>query len=310
MHILDSERIQLISVAKMYYEENLTQNDIAARMGISRPSVSKLLTRARECGIVSITVNDNVMDDDTAALLRELCQKFQLEGGLIAGKKLGFHAILKQTALYLGLAVQAKQNIGLGWGAPLGYVVREMATNTFKASPGMVCPLIGKAPVPSEHYNVNEMVASFAQSSGKESVGVKEKAFAVSREDKQAAEKQPEYSNLLLKWRELDIALMAIQNYPSSPDEATEMRFGDVLRRQHAVGSFLSYFYNVHGDVISGENDFTCRMSLADLRHCKSVYAIGYGAQTDSVIGALRTGIFTHVLLTEEQARQAVEVNR
>jgi len=309
MHILDSERMQLISVAKMYYEQNLTQNDIAARMGISRPLVSKLLTQARECGIVSITVNDNVMDDDNTILLRELCQKYQLDGGLVVSSKLDFHAILKQTAMYLGLEAQAKYNLGLGWGSPLGYVVKEMAATAFKPSSGVVCPLIGKAPVPNEHYNINEMTASLAQTLGKESCSIKEGAFAVSREDKQAAEKKPEYVSISLRWRALDMALIALQNYPSSPDEATEMRFGDVLRRQHAVGSFLSYFYNVHGDIISGEHDFTCRMSLADLRHCKSVYAIGYGAQPESVIGALHTGIFTHALLTEKQAKAAMQNN-
>ena len=47
MQILDSERMQLINVAKMYYEENLTQNEIAQRLGVSRPLVSKMLTKAR-----------------------------------------------------------------------------------------------------------------------------------------------------------------------------------------------------------------------------------------------------------------------
>jgi len=306
MHILDSERIQLICVAKMYYEEDLTQNDIAQRLGISRPMVSKMLARAKECGIVSITVNANVMNDDNAALLRELCQKFKLKGGLIVSKESDFHAVLRQAAIYLGLEAQTEYNIGLGWGSPLGYLIKEMATHDFKASTGVVCPLIGKAPVPNEHYNVNEMVEALAQSLGRKSYTIKEKAFVVSREDKQSVEKKADYTNLLLKWRELDMALLALQNYPSSPDEATEMRFGDVLHRQHAVGSFLSYFYNVQGDIISGEHDFTCRMSLADLRHCRTVYGIGYGAQQDSIIGALRTGLFTHILLTEEQAKKAI----
>ena len=79
------------------------------------------------------------------------------------------------------------------------------------------------------------MVKSMAQSLGRRSYSIEEKAFAVSREDKVAAENKSAYMGMLLKWRELDMAIMAVQNYPPSPDEATEMRFGDVLRRQHAV---------------------------------------------------------------------------
>ena len=307
MQILDSERMQLINIAKMYYEANMTQNDIAKRLGISRPLVSKMLTKARECGIVSITVNDNVMDDTNAILLQDLCQKFQLDGGLIIHDTLTFHDMIRQTAVYLGMESQLEYNVGLGWGSPLGYVVKEMANNAFKQSPGTVSPLIGRPLVSNEHYAINEMVKSLAQSLGRNSYTIKEKAFAVSREEKMAAENKASYMGMLLKWHELDMAIMAVQNYPSSPDEATEMRFGDVLRRQHAVGSFLSYFYNIHGDVISGENDFTCRISLADLRHCHKVYAIAYDAQVNSVIGALYTGLFTHVLLTEKQAKEIVE---
>lgn len=310
MQILDSERMQLINVAKMYYEANLTQSDIAKRLGISRPLVSKMLTKARECGIVSITVNDNVMDDTNAMLLQDLCQKFQLDGGLILHGTEDFHAVLRKTAIYLGLESQSEYNIGLGWGSPLGYVVKEMAHNAFKQSPGTVSPLIGRPPVSNEHYAINDMVKSMAQSLGRRSYSIEEKAFAVSREEKIEAENKSAYMGMLLKWRELDMAIMALQNYPSSPDEATEMRFGDALRKQHAVGSFLSYFYNIHGDVISGENDFTCRISLADLRHCHRVYAIGYGAKIDSILGALHTGIFTHVLLLEKQAREIVNKSK
>ena len=50
------ERNELIAAAKLYYEENLTQAEVAARLGVSRPTVSKMLTRAREAGIVHIEV--------------------------------------------------------------------------------------------------------------------------------------------------------------------------------------------------------------------------------------------------------------
>ena len=112
MQISDSDRMQLINVAKMYYEANMTQQDIAQRLGVSRPLVSKMLTKARECGIVSITVNDNVMDDANAVLLQDLCQKFQLDGGLIIRDDLDFHAIIRKTAVYLGMECQSEYNIG------------------------------------------------------------------------------------------------------------------------------------------------------------------------------------------------------
>lgn len=48
---------RMVNVARLYYEQNMTQNEIAKMLGISRPLVSILLTEARACGVVSITIN-------------------------------------------------------------------------------------------------------------------------------------------------------------------------------------------------------------------------------------------------------------
>ncbi len=48
---------RMVNVARLYYEQNMTQNEIAKELGISRPLVSILLTEARTCGIVTITIN-------------------------------------------------------------------------------------------------------------------------------------------------------------------------------------------------------------------------------------------------------------
>ena len=48
---------RMVNVARLYYEQNMTQNEIAKMMGISRPLVSILLTEARACGVVTITIN-------------------------------------------------------------------------------------------------------------------------------------------------------------------------------------------------------------------------------------------------------------
>lgn len=48
---------RMVNVARLYYEENMTQNEIAKKLGISRPLVSILLTEARACGVVTITIN-------------------------------------------------------------------------------------------------------------------------------------------------------------------------------------------------------------------------------------------------------------
>ena len=56
-NIIEDERMML-RVSDMYYNKNMSQQDIANKLSISRPTISKLLSAAREHGIVTITVSD------------------------------------------------------------------------------------------------------------------------------------------------------------------------------------------------------------------------------------------------------------
>lgn len=55
---MEDKMKQCIKIAKMYYEENLGQKEIADELDISRPTVSRQLNYAREMGIVEITIHD------------------------------------------------------------------------------------------------------------------------------------------------------------------------------------------------------------------------------------------------------------
>ena len=81
---------------------------------------------------------------------------------------------------------------------------------------------------------------------------------------------------------------MSICGYPAVPDEATATRFGNALEQQKAVGSFLSYYYNQRGEFISGNNDYCMHIPLAG---------------KNALLGALATGLFTNLVVSEEQAK-------
>lgn len=69
------DRITLI--ATLYYKDKLSQQEIAKKLNISRPWVSKLLTRAEELGIVKIEIESPILGN--TQLEQQLCDKYQLE---------------------------------------------------------------------------------------------------------------------------------------------------------------------------------------------------------------------------------------
>ena len=54
----NNELQMLLQVARLYYERDMTQQEIAGRLNITRQKVSRLLLAARADGIVQITIND------------------------------------------------------------------------------------------------------------------------------------------------------------------------------------------------------------------------------------------------------------
>ena len=55
----DYKRIELlVKVAKLYYENDYSQEMIAKKLGLSRPYISKLLNESKSNGIVKVQVID------------------------------------------------------------------------------------------------------------------------------------------------------------------------------------------------------------------------------------------------------------
>ena len=70
---------RLALVARRYYLEDKKQSDIAAELGVSRPLISRMLSEARELGVVEITIH--APGETAAALLRRLSEPTSLPGG-------------------------------------------------------------------------------------------------------------------------------------------------------------------------------------------------------------------------------------
>ena len=61
MNLVDNSKQELsVEVARLYYQSDYSQQQIAAQLGISRPTISRLLKYAKEKGYVTITITDPI----------------------------------------------------------------------------------------------------------------------------------------------------------------------------------------------------------------------------------------------------------
>jgi DNA-binding transcriptional regulator LsrR (DeoR family) len=83
MAIENSDDIRLIvKVAQLYYEQDMTQAQIARELGIYRTTISRLLKRGREQGIVTIAINYDY--NENLWLEQQLKAKFGLKEAVVA----------------------------------------------------------------------------------------------------------------------------------------------------------------------------------------------------------------------------------
>lgn len=75
---MESDKLtKAIEAAKMYYLFDYNQNEIAKKLGVSRPTVSRLLQQAKSEGIVQIKIIDSTID--VKELSAQLEQTFKLK---------------------------------------------------------------------------------------------------------------------------------------------------------------------------------------------------------------------------------------
>ena len=95
---------QLLAVAKMYYEQGLTQQEIAEKVFLSRSHVSRMLKEARALGIVEIIIRSPF--ENHVSLEISLAERFGMEKILVAytentGPREEFNSVCSMGASYL-----------------------------------------------------------------------------------------------------------------------------------------------------------------------------------------------------------------
>ncbi|MCL4393365.1 MAG: MarR family transcriptional regulator, partial [Chloroflexi bacterium] len=162
---MDNDRLELLAeIASLYYEENLSQDEIATRTGYSRSMVSRLLTDARKQGMVEIRVR------------HPIGRRFDLERELQAGLGLKAVRVVMRGALEhpemlrrLGRAaaqlveelVYDDMSVGVSWGTGVFETVNALRSGTHSGV--HVLQMIGSLGTPDPQIDGPELARRMAR---------------------------------------------------------------------------------------------------------------------------------------------------
>ena len=119
-----------MQVARLYYYQGMTTEAVAREMGISRPAVSRLLTFARQSGLVEIRVHDP--ENQPQHLEREICDRYKLRAVRVVKVPLNSREdewltrVAAFTANHLNGLIHSDMTVGVAWGNTLDAVSRRL----------------------------------------------------------------------------------------------------------------------------------------------------------------------------------------
>lgn len=293
---------KLAYVARRYYLEDQKQSDIAQEMKVSRPLISRMLSEARELGIVEITIHEP--GAKATRMLERLRSSSSIRGGVLVEDGADNDAtnrLLSQGAVELIRQLGARR-LGVGWGYLIGQLVTWLEENPQPNSTVTdICPLVGNASIPARHYQSNETVRLMAQQLGAAPHFLYLPALPESLEEKQLLCSTEVYRQIYQQWEEIDTALVNIGDHPSSPDFASLVRYGNMLQQQRACGRMLIYYFNEEGVVIQSEQDPAIQIPIDLLKHCPNIIGVcSANTSVKALRGAVRSGFFTHIVARSE----------
>jgi DNA-binding transcriptional regulator LsrR (DeoR family) len=300
-----ASRTLLHTVAKMHYVSDMPQVEIARRLDLSTATVSRLIKRAREEGIVRIEVRELAAED---AIASELAGRLGLQqaivvdsthdGGGIAALAAPVHALL-QT---LGLG--ADSVMAIGWGRTVWEVVRSGMPRL----PGVtLVPCSGGLDELAQHYQVNEFLRVTAEQTGGVPRFIHAPYLPADRLREFIVSDKATARNLEL-WDRIDVALVGI-----GPPYAAEPAVGGPTSAPRdpglatAAGDVLRHYYDAEGQPLTWAGESRLLAVTPDqLRRTPIVIgAAASRAKATSILGAARARLI-NVLVTDLRAAEAV----
>lgn len=299
------ERLPIAEIARMYYEHDKNQEEIAKEFGTSRSTISRVLKRARDLGIVRFTIVDpnsacsqiSIQLQKKLGLRRAVVVEGDPDSDDLTRRDLGM-----KSAELLNRMVQDNYIIGTCWGSTLYELVCAL---TPKAVTGVqVVQFVGTVGGLLPHTHSDQLARMIAQAfNGKWHV-LPAPAVVQNGDSLQTFINEPQIEGVLELGKRSDIALTGIG---LCDENALLARAGYITRREMqqlrslgAVGEIGCRFYDSSGNQCRSEvNDRTISISLADLKRIPVKIGIAAGLHKVSAIMGAIAGDYIDVLVTD-----------
>ena len=297
----------LLRVAWFYYKDELTQDEIARRLSVSRASVGRMLDRARKVGLVSINLNAEHLD--AFEVSSQLRRTFNLTEALVVpdhDKEPADHHQLNMRlglggAQFMGTHLRPGGTLGVGWGETVSRVIASV--NFGAVGPVHMVTLTGG--VDGYLQTILSKGEGGAEPEATTATVIPTPIVASTPKLAAALKAEPAIQQVLKQACDVDQAIVGVGT-PAADATIVQMGYLEaddarLLRDRGVVGDILGQFFDADGTVVSlAIHERRIGIELSDLASIPKVVGVAGGLhKAEAILGALRGG-FLDVLVTNE----------
>jgi len=312
--VAETNSALLTSVARMYYLDGLGQSEIAQIYGVSRSKVSRLLTEARDKGIVRISVDE--YDPRNRDLERQLRERFGLQHVIVVQGMGGSDANIRRTVAYFAAPTVAEwvgthRTVGIAGGRTLGELVQALEAPPNGEEPEVV-QLMGTIGSNPSSIDASELSRTLAWRFGGTVQTITAPAFVSDARTRELFLSHSQIRPVWSSFASMDLALVGIGTLEESVFvERKVLDASDLvaLRSAGAVGEICGRFFDEAGrECPTPFRERVISIELDVLRERRDVVAVTIGRSRRAAVRAALAGrLITSLVIDDEGARGVLE---
>lgn len=306
-----------LRAAQMYYLQDLTMNAIARELRTSRSTVSRLLSMARETGLVQIQINNPL--DRAPALEREIRNRFGVEAHVVPVTDLvsdsdALERVAIQAARTLGPLVDSNAIIGVAWGSTISAVSHHLTRKTTHDSTIVQLNGAGNTQTTGITY-ASEILRRFGAAYGARVDQFPVPAFFDHAETKRAMWAERSVKRILDLQERMTMAIFGIGSTGAAgiPSHVYAGGYLDeedlaILRENQVVGDVATVFFRKdgsHSDIVLNERSTGPDLEML-AQVSRRICVVSGESKINGLQGALAAGLVTDLILDERSARALV----
>jgi DNA-binding transcriptional regulator LsrR (DeoR family) len=302
----------LAKVSSMYYEQGFNQQEIANRLHLSRPKISRLLKKARKEGVVQISVVKP--EGNFLTLEQSIEKKFSLTEVMVVESEsdISSELIKRQVGIaagqYLHRTIANGDTIGVTWGTTLQAMVDAMTPK--KIDNTHVVQALGGVGPPEAKAHATDISRRLSQLLNSQLTLLPAPGIVGSVESKQVLLADRQVRGALDQFSEIDIlcvGLGALETNPVLDRDSQELppHLYDEMINSNAVGDIALRFFDLDGqETNSSLKDLVIGISMEELKKVNNVVGVAGGPEKIDVIRGALNGQLIDVLITDSQVAQ------